>query len=46
MSMAKRSRSRPEIPPEKRSWPAVIIISGPDPESRKRFPQAPRDEDA
>lgn len=36
MSMAEKTRSRPVIPPEKRPWPAVILISGPDPESRKR----------
>lgn len=36
MSMTSSRKERPEIDPEDLPGPAVIIISGPDPESRKR----------
>lgn len=35
MSMASEARSRPVIAPEDRPWPAVIAISGVNPESRR-----------
>lgn len=34
--MASSRKERPKIDPEDLPGPAVIIISGPDPESRKR----------
>lgn len=34
MNMGSKSRRLPEIKPEERSWPAVIPISGINPESR------------